>query len=206
MTISCHCEKNLLRKEFAKKRLDIPLPCAEEASLQICGYLLGFSALVDSRLIAAYLSDGTEPELSIFIATMCKKGASFCFPRFSAATGSYEMALVHDLDKDLQAGRYGILEPASAMRAVPEEELSRIPWLIPGVAFDSQGGRLGRGKGVYDRLLRCASGLKIGVFFEVQNCSKLPRETHDCPLDWLVTETGLRSCAQNTEHKRRCQL
>jgi len=65
-------------------------------------------------------------------------------------------------------------------------------WLVPGVVFDSNGSRLGRGKGVYDRLLSKCSGIRIGIFYQCQENTAIPVEAHDCPLDMIVTENGVK--------------
>ena len=63
-----------------------------------------------------------------------------------------------------------------------------IEGLIPGVAFDENCGRLGRGKGVYDRLLESSRGFRAGIFYQCQKTVDLPMEDHDCVLDLIVTE------------------
>jgi 5-formyltetrahydrofolate cyclo-ligase len=64
-------------------------------------------------------------------------------------------------------------------------------WLVPGVVFDMTGSRLGRGKGVYDRLLNKRGGIRIGIFYQCQENTVVPVEAHDCPLDMIVTENGM---------------
>jgi 5-formyltetrahydrofolate cyclo-ligase len=61
-------------------------------------------------------------------------------------------------------------------------------FVIPAVAYDQYGNRLGRGKGFYDRALQGAKGLKIGLCFNVSLCEELPREAHDIKCDKIVTE------------------
>lgn len=64
-------------------------------------------------------------------------------------------------------------------------------FIIPGLAYDSYGHRLGRGKGFYDRALAGYEGQKIGVCFNVSLCEKLPREEHDIKCDQIVTENQI---------------
>ncbi len=64
-------------------------------------------------------------------------------------------------------------------------------WIVPGVAFDVKGYRIGFGGGYYDRILKDAVGLKIGVGYEWQVLSDLPHEGHDIPCDWVVTENRI---------------
>ena len=94
---------------------------------------------------------------------------------------------------ELAKGRFGILEPEPSLRDLPDrrvlpEELDLL--IVPGVAFDPSGWRLGHGQGFYDRLLaRTPDGIpKIGLAFECQIAAALPTEPHDVPLDRVITE------------------
>ncbi len=92
---------------------------------------------------------------------------------------------------ELRPGRFGILEPASeAPDAGSEFDLI----LVPGKAFDLQGGRLGRGKGFYDRFLAEARGLRAGVCFDDQIVEGVPLEPHDLRMDFVVTPSSIYRC------------
>jgi len=83
--------------------------------------------------------------------------------------------------------RFGICEPAaSALRLTPAVVL------VPLLAFDAEGHRLGYGGGYYDRALERANPRAIGIAYAGQEVEKLPREGHDHPLDLVVTEAGVR--------------
>lgn len=88
----------------------------------------------------------------------------------------------------LIAGRNGIMEPGPGVAAVPIPDLDLV--LVPGLAFDEEGFRLGRGAGFYDRFLGHPSltAASIGVAFEVQMSPKLPRDEWDIPLHAIATE------------------
>lgn len=85
----------------------------------------------------------------------------------------------------LEIGSFHIEEP-SGKDVHPVDEIELI--IVPGVAFDKKGRRLGRGKGFYDRLLSTASATKIGVGYEFQLYEELPAEKHDVPMDMVLTE------------------
>lgn len=86
-------------------------------------------------------------------------------------------------------GSYGILEPAPANSyAVPLEEIDFI--VVPGLAFDRRGGRLGRGAGYYDRLLRNSRAYKAGFAFFEQLVLRVPREPFDIKMDCVATSEG----------------
>lgn len=89
-------------------------------------------------------------------------------------------------DKGLSEGRFGIQEPSGE----PFKDYSSIDLaIIPGVAFDAKGNRLGRGKGFYDRLLsrlKDAGIYKIGICFPFQQVEDVPAEAHDIPMDEII--------------------
>ena len=82
----------------------------------------------------------------------------------------------------------GVPQPSNLRPANPGDwQLT----LVPMLAFDRAGYRLGYGKGYYDRLLTSVSGSKVGLAFACQEVTRLPHELHDHPLDLIVTEAGL---------------
>lgn len=85
----------------------------------------------------------------------------------------------------LEIGSFHIEEP-QGNDTYPVEEIEVI--IVPGVAFDKMGHRLGRGKGFYDRLLQTAKATKIGVGYEFQLVDEIPVEAHDVPMDMVITE------------------
>jgi len=92
---------------------------------------------------------------------------------------------------ELLPGKFGILEPsAEASHAGNEFDLI----LVPGLAFDLRGGRLGRGKGFYDRFLAEARGLRAGVCFDDQIVDGVPSEPHDLRMDFVVTPSSIYRC------------
>lgn len=93
--------------------------------------------------------------------------------------------------EDLLPGRYGVREPPAR---APEEALGPdVLLLVPGVAFDDRGNRLGRGRGYWDRALAGVEGaIVFGVGYELQIVASVPREAHDRPMDALLTEAGIR--------------
>lgn len=106
-----------------------------------------------------------------------------------AAAKSREMAMakVSDLEKDMAEGAFGILEPVASLRTAgtPEPDLA----LIPGLCFDSRGGRLGKGLGFYDRYLTGNRAMRAGLGFDVQITQKnLTLDAHDQLMDAVISE------------------
>lgn len=108
-------------------------------------------------------------------------------PRYDAETKSYMACLVQDLSRDLQVGYYGIREPAAHCSKAVLNQLDLV--LVPGVAFDQHGRRLGRGKGFYDQLLATIPGVKCGVAFDEQIVDEVPVAPHDMAVNCILTPT-----------------
>lgn len=88
--------------------------------------------------------------------------------------------------ESLQPGAFGIPEPIDTEATVPESAVDLI--IVPGVAFDRQLNRMGRGKGYYDRLLSTLQAPKIGICFNFQLQNNIPVEPFDKKMDLIITE------------------
>lgn len=89
-------------------------------------------------------------------------------------------------DGTLTPGAFGILEPAETETAIPESAIDLI--IVPGIAFDRQLNRMGRGKGYYDRALSTLQVPKIGICFDFQLLDTVPVESFDKKMDLIITE------------------
>ena len=132
-----------------------------------------------------------EPDLSALMQEGRLLKKTIALLRTSSLPAGYEPCLVSDWVNDLRAGAFGILEPKEKCELAQWNQLDLA--LIPGVAFDQFGRRLGKGKGFYDRVLVPFNGLKIGVCFDEQivEPSLIPMETHDIHMDWILTPSML---------------
>jgi 5-formyltetrahydrofolate cyclo-ligase len=121
------------------------------------------------------------------LAEALSTGKRVALPRFVAESKTYEACQIQDVESDLHMGHVGIREPAICCARLSSTRLDLI--LVPGVAFDLQGRRLGRGKGYYDQLLRVFCGTTCGVAFDEQVVGEIPVEAHDVRLDCVLTPT-----------------
>ena len=126
-------------------------------------------------------------ELDIWpsIADALRAGRQVFLPQFVANTNSYVACHVRTAETDLKLGQFGIREPIESCPQIPLNRLDLI--LVPGVAFDLHGRRLGRGKGFYDRLLAAVRGTTCGVAFDEQIVNEVPVEPHDVHLNCILT-------------------
>jgi 5-formyltetrahydrofolate cyclo-ligase len=165
------------------------LPPAERAaaSAAIRERVLNSAPWQAARRVLLFRALPDAPYLDALFDAARAAGKTVALPRYSAALGAYEAALVRDLSQECATGRHGVVEPGAQCPRVALNQLDLA--LVPGVAFDPAGRRLGRGKGYYDRLLAGFRGIRCGVAFDVQVVAVLPEEPHDVKLNCLATPT-----------------
>jgi len=147
--------------------------------------LEGQPAWQTARSVCFFAPLPEEFDVWPLLARALAAGKRVALPRFVAATRSYEVRWILDPERDLATGHFGIREPSSCCARIASNALDLI--LVPGVAFDRDGYRLGRGKGYYDQLLGVLRGPTCGVAFEQQIVSAIPVEPHDVRLRFLLT-------------------
>lgn len=140
-----------------------------------------------ARTILFYIPLRDELDLRPCAVSAIAAGKRVALPRFDPETRTYSAALLDCPIEKLPTGQFGIPEPACTALPVPLNELDFA--LVPGLAFDPAGRRLGRGKGYYDRLLAQVSGVKCGVALDLQVVPELPFEQHDIAVDYILTPT-----------------
>lgn len=142
-----------------------------------------------ARVVACFASALDEIDTEPLLRRILADGKTLLLPyiRGEGPDAAMAFAPAKDLEKDLAEGAFGIREPVPEARngAAPEPDLV----LAPGLAFDGRGGRLGKGKGFYDRYLAGARALKAGLCYDVQITEKnLPLDPHDQSMDAVVTD------------------
>ncbi len=106
-------------------------------------------------------------------------------PAYDAESKTYSARLIQDLATDIVTGQFNVREPAPDCIPIPLNRFDLV--LVPGLAFDLAGNRLGRGLGYYDRLLAETSGIKCGIAYDGQLVEKIPVEPHDVPVNFILT-------------------
>ncbi len=145
-----------------------------------------------AQSILAFLPMPDELDVRPVLLRALQAGRRVVLPRYRPATRDYEVCAVANLAGDLQAGAFGIAEPAAHCPVFPLSALDFV--LVPGLAFDEAGRRLGRGKGFFDRLLAEVRGGTCGVGFDTQIVAEVPVEPHDRPVMYLATPTRWIQC------------
>ncbi|WP_228014570.1 5-formyltetrahydrofolate cyclo-ligase [Fortiea sp. LEGE XX443] len=179
-------DKTRLRRTLLKKRQSMSVEEWREKSDRICTQLQTSVLFTQVKTILAYFSFRQEPDLSpLFADTKYKWG----FPRCVGDTLSWHVWKPEDA---VQINSYGIREPYPDALTIDSSEVDLI--LVPSVACDRQGFRLGYGGGYYDRLLsspKWENKPTIGIVFDFAYLLELPLEMWDKPLKAISTETKL---------------
>ncbi|MEP0854952.1 5-formyltetrahydrofolate cyclo-ligase [Trichocoleus sp. DQ-U1] len=179
-------DKQQLRRSLLKTRQLLPVEEWREKSDRICTHLESSHLFTQSKTVLAYFSFRQEPDLSPLISARRQWG----FPR---CVGDRLIWHLWKPGDSLQKGAYGILEPHPDSPVLHSTEVDLI--LVPSVACDVRGYRLGYGGGYYDRLLNSsewATKLTIGIVFDFAFSLELPIDSWDKSLQGICTETGLR--------------
>jgi len=158
-------------------------------SAAIFAKIADLDAFRRAATVAAYSSFGSEPVTAPFLETVLALDKALVLPRIRRETRRLDLHRVRDLDSELEPGVWGIREPNPA--TCPPVPLRAIDFLlVPGVAFDIRGGRMGYGGGYYDRLMaECDHGpALIAAAFEVQIVAEVPMGPGDRRVDRVITE------------------
>lgn len=182
-------DKMTIRARILRQRRHLPLAEAVALGTQAQQRLIASGFFAAARSVALYSPIRNEVATDVLFAAAVAAGKQVFFPRVRAA--ELEFAAV-DRISALQPGSFGIHEPGPAAAVAGAIDLV----VVPGVAFDRRGHRLGYGRGFYDRYLAAAGATmdKVGLCYRFQLLDRLPDDQHDQELDWLVTEDAVISC------------
>ena len=172
--------KRHLRQQMRTWRAAMPLDERIAAATQIEKRLSELCLQQSWTHVAVYLATDEEANLDGFITWLLQRGIPVYAPRIQG------FAPLNDL-ANVAIGDFGVREPKDEIIALPDD----VTFLVPGLAFDKEGGRLGFGGGWYDRALAgFPHSCKIGIAFDCQIVDKVPREAHDVKMDAIVTSSG----------------
>lgn len=183
--------KNRIRAEMLDKRRTLEPDAAAQRSRPILTALLATDAFKTARFVLAYLPLRGEVRTQGILEACRQAGKQVFVPAWRARTGQYEPARL-DAGTPCTRGEHGVQEPKGKKWApIATIDLA----LVPGLAFDTAGHRLGRGGGHYDRMLKHCAGVTIGLAFHFQMLTLVPAEPHDVRMDAVITEQAVRNCS-----------
>ena len=184
--------KRQLRQSILALRRGLPDAERLTQSRRVWERVVTLSGYQRARVILGYMAFDHEVLTDGLIRQAMASGKQLVLPMVQAGGQHLRLYAIEALERDVAPGYRGILEPQPQhVRAVAPTALDLA--LVPGVAFDLQGGRLGFGVGFYDRLLsQLPPGLpKVGLAFDFQVISRLPHQPHDVILDAIVTDSRI---------------
>lgn len=187
--------KQLQRETALKRRRALSADERAVKSLAICDVLKKLPALSEARVVLSYQAMPDEVDLSAYHAAAEKEEKTLAYP-ISLPHGIMKAAVPHGEDAFVR-GAYDILTPKEESADIlAPSEIDAV--LIPCVAFDRQGNRLGHGAGYYDRFLaKCpAHTLRILVAFDAQALPEIVTDENDVPVHLIVTEDGVMDFRQ----------
>jgi 5-formyltetrahydrofolate cyclo-ligase len=189
-------EKEAMRRSLRVKLRGMSPAFHAEASLVICELAGQLPAFVQAECVALFAPLPSEPNIHPLIEEAWARRKRIALPCMTreGPHPRLEWRAVTDWSEVIEPGPFGLREPDPSLCArVEMRELTCA--LIPGMAFDDDGFRLGRGGGFYDCFLSQApsSLSRIGLMFSCQQVPKVPREPHDQALPSVITEDGLVS-------------
>lgn len=185
-------QKKLVREQFRRKLRDKPPAERAADSAALCERLVRSSIWEETRTVLFFAPLADEPDIWPVFHFILQQGLTVTLPRLDISAGCYKACAVRSPTADLVTGHFGIKEPGPACEEHALNLLDLV--LVPGVAFDLGGRRLGRGAGYYDRLLTNVRGTTCGIAFDEQISGELPMEPHDVLVDCILTPTRWLPC------------
>jgi 5-formyltetrahydrofolate cyclo-ligase len=183
--------KAAIREQARKNR--IAQKNKDEVSRAICEKFMALPAYAAAKTVMWYVDAGSEVRTRHTLSAALSHGKRVVVPWCVVETNTLELYLLEDMS-ELVEGAYRILEPKTELRSLPAkvvrpEELDLV--MVPGTAFDPRGGRMGQGKGYYDRLLATArtDAPLVGMAFDCQVFDEIPVAPHDVFMDLVLTES-----------------
>ena len=184
--------KTELRRHLLAQRAILTPAEIEQHSAVIAAYVCALPAFCVSPTIMVYMALPQEVQTMSIITQARQSQKRIAAP---VTRGQDLVALeLSEAPMQLRRGRFGILEPCGTQRVIHPQEIGFIA--VPGIAFDARGGRLGFGKGYYDRFLRQlpATTYRCGLAFGIQVVSCVPQASHDICMHGIITEQGYIPC------------
>ena len=188
-----HCDKHLLRTKKHGELETLPQSYIDKSDAAIEAKLLSLPEYLSAKRVFVYFSVGREVKTQGIISHALAAGKTICVPHMRETRGLMDAAIIANLE-DLVVGQFNLLTPNPAtLNLLEPSELDLI--IVPGVAFDKTGRRLGMGAGYYDRfLLRANKAELIGAAWAAQILETVPTDEHDKPVNYLLTEEGIFPC------------
>ena len=185
-------KKNEIRKKLLNQRRRLSPSKKKKHEIQMLSFLQTWDIFMEASIFHIFLSISDEPETTQIIKFGWETGKKIGVPCVQPDTFELFHSQLNSFE-DLRLGELGVLEPSPEQRIKLDPENFDLV-IVPGIAFDHFGGRLGYGKGYYDRFLKKTHAFRLALAFDFQLLQTVPTETHDIPMDGVLTENGIYFC------------
>lgn len=176
--------KRELRQRMQNVRNALPASAHADRSARACERASQLSEFASAHTIAGYCAMRKELNPDALLARAHALGKQVALPRVQGAELSFHL---HRPGEPLVENDWGVLEPADDAELVPPDAIDLV--LVPALALDLRGFRIGYGKGFYDRTLpRMPRARSVGLCYEFQMLAELPNEAHDVALHWVISD------------------
>ena len=182
-------ERKRVRTETLRRREALTSEERARLSQRILNSALRWIQREGFDSVMLYLSMRSEVETTDLLEGLLNSGKQICAPVINTEQVKLTPRRIQNPKTELVRHRYGMLEPNDACPIFPTEHLQLI--VVPGIAFDRKGYRLGYGKGFYDRFLtKCPHAIPIGLAYQIQVVEDTFPQAWDVPVQHIFTETG----------------
>jgi 5-formyltetrahydrofolate cyclo-ligase len=181
--------KSDIRKEINGKSGEFSKDEQLEKTMRVTDRLFAFANFLEAGIALLYIQKECEVSTEEIIKRCYAINKVVVLPSFHAEKHRMKLMKVDNPESDLKPGARGVLEPDADICKIVPIDLIDIA-IIPGIAFDEKGGRIGTGEGYYDRLIPklSATTRKVALAFENQIVSQIPMASHDKHVDIIITE------------------
>ena len=189
-------QKATIRKEILEKRKSQDLEIRAAQSRSIIRSLLNHKEFQKADKILIYLSKDGEVSTDDLLGRAFELGKRVCVPVVDRGSDELRVSELPGPDISFRLGAFGVREPAEQdLNFLPPDQIDLV--VAPGLAFDRRGGRIGYGKGYYDRLLsRLGSHVpRISLAFDFQVLDTVPQDESDIQVDVIITEKNTMNCS-----------
>ena len=182
-------DKILIRKKVLQKLRALSAIEKSQAESVMLESLKNWEIFKKAGVIHIFISKPDEPDTKSIIEYCWSSGKIIAVPIVLPDTFNLFHSEIKSFD-DLVSGMHGTQEP-SPERRIKINPKSFDLVIVPGVAFDRQGGRVGHGKGYYDRFLELTSAFRLALAFDCQLLENVPTELHDITMNAILSESGI---------------
>jgi len=193
-------EKRALRRLMEERRGAFAPEERARRSAAGCERLQSLAQFARAELVAGFVSFRSEIDPGAALESVRRRDGTVVLPRVTRDCSPRLRFLNARSPSDLQPGAFGVVEPDADCPEVPIEEIAVL--VVPGLAFDSAGRRLGYGGGYYDevatRVRAAGRGLLVGFGFEIQVVDRCPAGSRDVVIDYVITDERVIRCCGGT--------